>query len=112
MRPIKSAFSIAFEPGEAPLHGFLCQCTKFRFITKDFNFTAFCVRAQVPPDRVQGKRIVVFVVGGITRSEMRVAHTLSKRHGRDIVLGGTSIDTPDTFLKNLLVRNPPAPNSA
>lgn len=53
--------------------------------------------------QLQGKRIVVFVVGGITRSEMRVAHMLSKRLGRDIVLGGTSLDDPDTFLKNLLV---------
>jgi syntaxin-binding protein 1 len=53
--------------------------------------------------RLQGKRIVVFVVGGITRSEMRVAHMLSKRLERDIVLGGTSLLDPDTFLKNLLV---------
>lgn len=52
---------------------------------------------------LQGKRVLVFVVGGITRSEMRVAHTLSKRLGRDIVLGGTSLDEPATFLRNLYV---------
>ena len=45
----------------------------------------------------------MFVVGGITRSEMRVAHLLSKKLGRDVVLGGTSIDEPEVFLKNLLV---------
>ena len=45
----------------------------------------------------------MFVVGGITRSEMRVAHLLSKKLGRDIVLGGTSIDEPEVFLRNLLV---------
>ena len=53
---------------------------------------------------MQGKRVVVFVVGGITRSEMRVAHVLSKRLGREIVLGGTSLDDPATFLHNLYVR--------
>lgn len=52
---------------------------------------------------VQGKRIIVFVVGGITHSEMRVAHNLTKRLGRDIVIGGTSLDTPRDFLTNLLV---------
>ena len=48
--------------------------------------------------------MVVFVVGGITRSEMRVAHVLSKRLGREIVLGGTSLDDPAAFLHNLYVR--------
>lgn len=61
---------------------------------------------------LQGRRIVVFVVGGITRSEMRVAHLLSKKLGRDIVLGGTSIDEPEIFLKNLLVQLLPIFESA
>lgn len=52
---------------------------------------------------LQGRRIVVFVVGGITRSEMRVAHLMSKKLGRDVVLGGTSVDDPEIFLGNLLV---------
>ena len=51
----------------------------------------------------QGKRVIVFVVGGITHSEMRVAHNLSKKLGRDIVIGGTSLDSPKDFLANLLV---------
>ena len=45
----------------------------------------------------------MFVVGGITRSEMRVTHLLSKKLGRDIVLGGTSLEEPEVFLRNLLV---------
>ena len=49
---------------------------------------------------------MVFVVGGITHSEMRVAHNLTKKSGRDIVIGGTSLDTPKTFLSNLLVSFP------
>ena len=49
----------------------------------------------------QGKRIVVFVVGGTTRSEVRVAHRLSERLGREVLLGSTSLDSPTTFLQHL-----------
>ena len=53
---------------------------------------------------VQGKRIVAFVVGGVTRSEMRVAHKLSAKLGREILIGSTSCDTPTSFLKSLQVQ--------
>lgn len=49
----------------------------------------------------KGKRIVAFVVGGVTRSEMRVAHKLSAKLGREILIGSTSCDTPTSFLKSL-----------
>lgn len=52
---------------------------------------------------LQGKRIVAFVIGGMTRSEMRVAHKLSSKLGREVLLGSTSCDTPTTFLKSLQV---------
>ena len=52
---------------------------------------------------LQGKRIVAFVIGGVTRSEMRVAHKLSSKLGREVLLGSTSCDTPTTFLKSLQV---------
>ena len=46
---------------------------------------------------------MIFVIGGITRSEMRVAHTLSKRLAREITLGSTSLDDPASFMHNLYV---------
>ena len=52
---------------------------------------------------LQGKRVVVFVIGGITRSEIRTAHVLTEQLGRDVVLGSTSILTPASFLANLKV---------
>ena len=55
----------------------------------------------------QGKRIVAFVVGGVTRSEMRVAHKLSAKLGREILIGSTSCDTPTSFLKSLQVQGHP-----
>jgi len=44
------------------------------------------------------------VVGGVTRSELRVAHALAARTGRDITLGSTSIETPASFLQRVQVR--------
>ena len=49
----------------------------------------------------RGKRLIVFVLGGISRSEMRVAHKLAPALQRDIILGSTSVETPSTFIKKL-----------
>lgn len=48
----------------------------------------------------KGRRLFAFVLGGITYSEMRCAHKLSAKLGRDVVLGGTGIETPAKFLKH------------
>ncbi len=50
---------------------------------------------------LQGKRIVGFIIGGATRSEVRVAHQLAGRLGRDVTLGSTSVDTPASFLAHM-----------
>lgn len=47
------------------------------------------------------RRLVVFVIGGVTRSEMRIAHKLSKSLSRDIIIGGTHPDTPHSFMASL-----------
>ena len=52
---------------------------------------------------LQGKRVIAFMVGGLTRSEMRVAHKLSQRLGREIIVGGTTVDNPAQFLSHLRV---------
>lgn len=49
----------------------------------------------------KGRRVFVFVLGGITHSEMRTTHRLSAKMGRDIYLGGTSVETPSTFLGHM-----------
>ncbi|KAG2501418.1 hypothetical protein HYH03_001201 [Edaphochlamys debaryana] len=45
-----------------------------------------------------GRRLVVFILGGATRGEMRVAHQLSSQLNRDVVLATTSVDTPAHFV--------------
>ncbi|KAJ8767662.1 hypothetical protein K2173_018220 [Erythroxylum novogranatense] len=48
-----------------------------------------------------GRRVFVFIVGGATRSELRVCHQLSSKLQREIVLGSTSIDDPPQFITKL-----------
>ncbi len=42
------------------------------------------------------------------RSETRAAHKLSAKLNRDIIIGGTTLDTPSEFLEHLKVRRRPA----
>ncbi|KAI9207262.1 Sec1-like protein [Polychytrium aggregatum] len=48
--------------------------------------------------RNNGPRIIVFVLGGITFSEIRSTYELVKEYGRDIVLGSTHILNPTQFV--------------
>ncbi|XP_073147587.1 SNARE-interacting protein KEULE-like isoform X1 [Henckelia pumila] len=48
-----------------------------------------------------GQRIFVFIVGGATRSELRVCHKLSTKLKREIVLGSSSLDDPPQFITKL-----------
>lgn len=54
------------------------------------------------PESARGRRLFVFIVGGVTYSEMRCAHRLSGRLGRDVFLGGTSVETPARFLRHVV----------
>jgi len=59
------------------------------------------VRAAGKAAAPQGRRLVVFVIGGIARSEMRVAHTMSKTLQREVLIGSTSVDAPLGFIEKL-----------
>ncbi|KAL3498713.1 hypothetical protein ACH5RR_041445 [Cinchona calisaya] len=48
-----------------------------------------------------GQRIFVFIVGGATRSEMRVCHKLTTKLKREIILGSSSLDDPPQFITKL-----------
>lgn len=49
----------------------------------------------------QKRRLIIFVVGGVTFSEMRLAHRLSAALGRDVILGSTSTETPSSFVQHV-----------
>lgn len=59
-----------------------------------------------------GKRLFVFVVGGITYSEIRAVHRLSARLNRDIYLGSTNVETPARYLADLAALSQPVPEGA
>ncbi|XP_058086242.1 SNARE-interacting protein KEULE-like isoform X3 [Magnolia sinica] len=48
-----------------------------------------------------GQRIFIFIVGGATRSELRVVHKLTKKLSREIVLGSSSLDDPPQFIQKV-----------
>nr|KAJ0217992.1 hypothetical protein LSAT_V11C300102760 [Lactuca sativa] len=48
-----------------------------------------------------GRRIFVFIVGGATRSELRVCHKLTTKLKREVVLGSSSLDDPPQFITKL-----------
>ncbi|XP_068479184.1 protein transport Sec1a-like isoform X2 [Phaseolus vulgaris] len=48
-----------------------------------------------------GKRIFVFIIGGATRSELRVCHKLTTKLKREVILGTTSMDDPPQYLTKL-----------
>ncbi|URE21394.1 SNARE-interacting protein KEULE [Musa troglodytarum] len=45
-----------------------------------------------------GQRIFIFIIGGATRSELRVVHKLTSKLKREIILGSSSIDDPSQFI--------------
>ncbi|KAK9906798.1 hypothetical protein WJX75_008240 [Coccomyxa subellipsoidea] len=49
----------------------------------------------------RGRKIFVYVIGGITHSESRAAHKLSAKLNRDIIIGGSSLNTPQEFVEQL-----------
>ncbi|KAF9624022.1 hypothetical protein IFM89_007720 [Coptis chinensis] len=48
-----------------------------------------------------GQRIFVFIVGGATRSELRVCHKLTTKLKREVILGSSSLDDPPQFITKL-----------
>ncbi|PHT59146.1 putative protein transport Sec1a [Capsicum baccatum] len=48
-----------------------------------------------------GQRIFVFIIGGATRSELRVCHKLTSKLRREVVLGTTSLDDPPQYITKL-----------
>lgn len=49
------------------------------------------------------KKIVIFVVGGITYEETRAVYNLNKEQGSNIIIGGTSVLNYDQFMDEMFV---------
>jgi len=51
--------------------------------------------------RVGGRRLVVFVAGGVTYAEARELHELGREMGCDVMLGATALLTPQRYVMEL-----------
>ncbi|KAF9171456.1 vacuolar sorting protein VPS33/slp1 [Mortierella sp. AD011] len=62
---------------------------------------------------VKGSRLIVFIAGGVTYSEIRAMYELCQSMGRDIIIGSTHIITPRQFIQSLryLARGPTRPTA-
>nr|XP_043613092.1 SNARE-interacting protein KEULE-like [Erigeron canadensis] len=68
----------------------------------DDGYTSDSVLRQTTSEfRKMGKRIFVFIVGGATRSELRVCHELTLKLRREVILGSSSLDDPAQFVEKL-----------
>ncbi|CAG8485741.1 1510_t:CDS:10 [Paraglomus occultum] len=65
------------------------------------------------PSETRASRLIVFVAGGVTYSELRSAYELSEKHNKDVIIGSTHIITPTKFVDDLkLLRRPPRPSAS
>ncbi|GAB4861893.1 Protein transport Sec1a [Ancistrocladus abbreviatus] len=61
--------------------------------------------------RKMGQRIFIFIIGGATRSELRVCQKLTTKLRREIVLGSTSIDDPPQYITKLKMLSEEVPDT-
>jgi syntaxin-binding protein 1 len=50
---------------------------------------------------VKGPRVIVFVLGGMSCSEMRSAYEITQASGRQVLIGSTSVLTPEQYVRQL-----------
>jgi len=50
---------------------------------------------------VTGGRIIIFIAGGMTCSEMRVSYELTRKFNREVIIGSTHVLTPVSFIESL-----------
>jgi syntaxin-binding protein 1 len=60
----------------------------------------------------RGSMLFAFVIGGLTYSELRCAHRLTAKLGRDVLLGATNVQTPGKFLQQVMALGTNANNIA
>ena len=56
---------------------------------------------QRPAVRDDRQRVIVYIIGGATYSEARVAYQLSESQNVEVILGSSDFITPERFVKNL-----------
>jgi syntaxin-binding protein 1 len=53
-----------------------------------------------------GGRFIVFVAGGIAYSELRTGHDLMVQNTKEVIMGGSHVISPNTFVSNVASLDP------
>lgn len=53
------------------------------------------------PVRYVGGRHIVFMIGNLSYTELRVAEEVSRKESREIIIGSTAFVTPSEFMEDL-----------
>eukprot|EP00261_Vitis_vinifera_P038715 XP_019079958.1 PREDICTED: SNARE-interacting protein KEULE isoform X3 [Vitis vinifera] len=93
------AASVRGSQGQAPHSVRARRSTWARPRGSDDGYSSDSILRHASSDfKKMGQRIFVFIVGGATRSELRVCHKLTEKLKREVVLGSTSLDDPPQFI--------------
>lgn len=96
------AASVRGSQGQAPHSVRARRSTWARPRGSDDGYSSDSILRHASSDfKKMGQRIFVFIVGGATRSELRVCHKLTEKLKREVVLGSTSLDDPPQFITKL-----------
>ncbi|MQL73830.1 hypothetical protein Taro_006165 [Colocasia esculenta] len=66
-----------------------------------WHFSDSLLRHASSDFKKMGQRIFIFIIGGATRSELRVIHKLTSKLKREVILGSSSLDDPPQFITKL-----------
>ncbi|XP_024019042.1 protein transport Sec1a isoform X1 [Morus notabilis] len=70
-------------------------------LSDDANSSESILKSASTDLKKLGQRIFVFIIGGATRSELRVCHKLTAKLRREVILGSSSIDDPPQYITKL-----------
>nr|AQX44206.1 SNARE-interacting protein KEULE-like protein [Phalaenopsis equestris] len=70
-------------------------------VSDDGNSSDSAFRHLTSEFKRMGPRIFIFMIGGATRSELRMAHKLTGKVRREVILGSSSLDDPPQFITKL-----------
>ena len=62
---------------------------------------------KVSTSNLVGGRIIAFVAGGVSYTEVRDGYELMQKEGREIIIGGSHMVTPNDYMDNVLSLNNP-----
>ncbi|OAY80021.1 SNARE-interacting protein KEULE [Ananas comosus] len=100
----QQSVSVRTSPAHQPAHSMRSRrgATWARPRNSDDGYSSDSVLRHASSDfKKMGQRIFIFIIGGATRSELRVVHKLTTKLKREIILGSSSLDDPPQFITKL-----------